>query len=404
MAEYVAPPVEQSASEIYADLVAAMQAAFPGWQPNAASPDTQILLLVATVGASNGQTASSALTAVFRWLGLYLVPGAQPEDAVAATGTVLITFTDTAAHTIDAGTTYGVQLSDRVLGFELVDDLVHASGTATEAGVPVIAAEDGTAGNGQTGALIQVDSLGYVASVVLEAETDGGVDEEDPDVYLDRLRSKLQRQAPRPITRPDFAEFPKDIAGVERAVAIDGYDPADHASYNPDDPATWKERYVTVAAVDAAGEDVETSIRTAIDVMFNGSEALGVVGLREVNFVVVVVAPTYTTIDVNFTFVPWTTWAPADVTDRAEAAVAEYLSPAQWGNPDSFGEGRGWENLTTVTADGLYAVLRGVEGLRNVSALTFRKSAVAFAATPVALNGGYGPVLTRAGTITGTPA
>lgn len=404
MADLVDPnlALATNPSDVFTDLVDGMQAAFPGWEPNPANPDTQLLLLLATLGASLNQTAGSMLTSAFRYFGLYLVPNAQPEDAVPATGTVTITFTDTAAHTIDAGTTYGVQLPDRVLGFEIVDDVTHAAGTDTEAGVDVIAAEAGTDGNGHTGTLIQVDSLGYVESVVLDAATDGGVDEEDDPTYLDRLRAKLQRQAPRPIVRSDFAEFPKDIPGVERALAIDGYDPADHASYDPDDPGTWKERFVTVSAVDDEGEDVGAAVRTEIDAMFNGDVVSGAEGLREVNFVVEVEVPTYTTFDVNFSHTTWPTFAPADVTDEAEAAVAEYLSPANWGNPDSFGEGRAWEQTDELSEDGLYAALRAVPGIRKVTALTFRKGAAAFASTPVALDGAPGPVLTRAGTITGT--
>lgn len=402
MSEYIDPPLEQDPAEILADLVDAMQAAYPGWEPVPSALDYQLLSLVASVGAATNQTASSMLTSAFRWFGLYLVPDAQPEDAVAATGQVTITFTDTAAHTIDAGTTYGVQLADQILGFQLVDDLDHAAGTNTEAGVDVVADTPGTIGNGQTGELVQVDSLGYVESVEFEAATDGGVDAEDDPTYLDRLRGKLRLQAPRPIVPPDFAAFPLDVPGVWRAVAIDGYDPADHASYDPDDPGTWKERYVTVAVIDVDGEDPGAAVRTEVDTLFNGDASAGILAKREVNFVVPVEVPTYTTFDVTWTGVAWPQYAPADVEAAGDAAVSAFLAPSAWGNPGVTGEARGWENVRQLTVDGLYAALRAVPGMRNVSSVTFRKGASAFASTAVTLDGSPGPVLTRPGVISGT--
>lgn len=371
MADFIQAPTEVDPSDTFAQIVASIQTVWPEWQPNLADLDVQLALAVAQLSASDNQAAQAALTSIFRWFGLNLVPGAQPEDAVAASGTVTITLsTNPSGRTVPAGTTYGADVGGDLLGFEIATDAVVAPGVLTAAGVPVIAATEGTIGNGITGTLEQIDVLGYVQSVVLAGPTAGGLDAEDDPTYLDRLRDKLQRQAPRPITPPDFAAFPKDIAGVERATAIDGYDPADHATYDPAVPSTWKERFVTVSAIDVAGEDVGPAIRTAIDVMFNGNPAAGVLGKRETNFVVVVQAPTYTLIDVAFTATSWPTWAPADVQAQATAALQAYLSPAVWGQP-TFGEARAWENVPQVAIDGLYAALRGVEGIRAITALTF---------------------------------
>lgn len=376
MAEYITPdqPGDEFA-EILDTMIASIQATWPDWRPNSANLDYQILYTLAQQAASDRISFSSALTSIFRWFGLNLVPDGQPQAAVAATGTVaVVPGTGADGQTIPAGTTYGIQVAGDVIGFEVASDQTFANPAVTLTGVPVTADRGGTVGNDLSGAMIQVDSLGYVASVTLEDPTSGGVDAEDDPTYLDRLASLLQLQAPRPITPDNFAVMARSyVLGVERAVAIDGYDPNDHATYDPDDPATWKERYVTVSAVDADGADVGSSVRSDIDVLFNGSAALGIRAKREVNFVVAVVASTYTPVSVTWAGVAWPTWAPSDVEAQGNAALAAYLSSAQWGQP-TFGEARAWENTREVTIDGLYAVLRGVEGLRNVTSLTFGES------------------------------
>lgn len=404
MADYLEPPIEGDPTAKYATIVAYLQSVWPGWQPPTghANLDDQIAIAVADLSASDEQTFSAASTDAFRWFGLNLVPDGQPEEAVAATSTVtIVPGTGAALQTIPAGTTYGIAVAGDLVGFEVVSDQTFASPAVNLTAVDVVADRTGTVGNDLTGALQQVDSLGFVASVTFEAPTSGGLDEEPTPTFLDRLRALLQLQAPRPIIPDNFAVMARNIAGVERAVAIDGYDPADHASYDPADPSTWKERFVTVSAIDAAGEDVGATIRGQIDTYFNGDATLGIRGKRETNFKVVVAAPTYTTIDVMWTAVAWPTWAPADVRAAGNAALSSYLSPSIWGQP-TFGEQRGWENLRQVTIDGLYAVLRSVEGLRNVTALTFRIAGGSLAGTPVTLTGSPGPVLTRPGTMTGT--
>jgi hypothetical protein len=375
MADYIEPPLQAEPGVKYEEMVAELQTRWPDWTPADANLEVQILLAVANLSASDEQTASGALTSIFRWFGQNLVPEGQPEEAVAASGTITVTLNENPSGvTIPAGTTYGVDVGEEaLLGFEVVLDQNIAPGVLTATGIPVIAGSEGAIGNDLTGALVQVDTLGFVASVVFDTPTSGGVDAEEDDVYLDRLRSLLQLQAPRPIIPNDFSIMARSVPGVERATTIDGYDPNDHATYNASVPSTWKERVVAVSVIDADGEDPGTTIRTAVDVLFNGSAVLGIPARREVNFVVSVVAPTYTPIDVAFTALAWPTWNPSDVEAAAEAAVTEYLQPYLWGQTGG-SDARGWENAPQVTIDGLYAVLSGVEGLRNVTSLTFGES------------------------------
>ena len=119
---------------------------------------------------------------------------------------------------------------------------------------------------------------------------------------------------PRPILPQDFAVLARDIAGVERATAIDGYNPADQTTNN--------ERMVTVAVVDADGEALNATIKQQVDDYLES--------LREVNFIVHVVDPNYTTIDVTFNVKAIPGYTASELEAATEAAIANYLSPANW--------------------------------------------------------------------------
>jgi hypothetical protein len=161
-------------------------------------------------------------------------------------------------------------------------------------------------------------------------------------------------------------------------------------------PVTNADRAVTIAAVDTEGEPVSSTIKNAVDAYLES--------LREVNFLIYMIDPLYTTIDVNFTAVAKEGWLPADVDAAATQVVTDYLSPDQWGLPDIISIGDvpipGWELKTTVRYLELAAVLDGVAGLDYLTILEFRKGSDAFAKTDIVLSG---PIpLPRSGIIAGT--
>lgn len=154
-------------------------------------------------------------------------------------------------------------------------------------------------------------------------------------------------------------------------------------------------RTVTVAAVDEAG-NAPTGAATAAGTALLEAD-------REVNFLVFVIGPHYTTIDVSFTINVADGFQAADVEERAELAVADFLNPAHWGLPTS-GDQRAWVNEPTVRYNDLAWVIRNVQGVRHLvtGSLQFCVSGGTPAATDVTLDG-VAP-LPRPGTISGATA
>ena len=72
----------------------------------------------------------------------------------------------------------------------------------------------------------------FVDSIALVGATSGGVDEEDEDAYLDRLTEALQLLSFSLITAPDFEKDARAVAGIERALCLPGYNPADGTTNN----------------------------------------------------------------------------------------------------------------------------------------------------------------------------
>lgn len=156
---------------------------------------------------------------------------------------------------------------------------------------------------------------------------------------------------------------------------------------------TGQERAITLAAVDEAGNAPSGGAIAAGQALLEAD--------REVNFVVHVIPPTYTTVDVAYTITIEDGFDPADTNTLAEAAVAAFLNPAGWGIPVS-GDGRNWVDEPTVRYNDLAWVLKSVKGVRHVTALTLGVHGGSLSGADVALTGPA--ALPTAGTLTGTTA
>ena len=223
-----------------------------------------------------------------------------------------------------------------------------------------------------------VDSLAYVTTVVTSGVSAGGSDAESDSAYLDRASAEAQLLTPRPILPRDFAVLASRVPGVQRAVAVSGY--------NPDDGTDNNERYVAVAALDAAGAAVGPSVKTAL----TGYLA----GLREVNFVVKAFDPTLTTVHVAFAVHAATGYNGGDVVTACTAALTGYLDPAVWAGGDQ--SPPAWTaGESTVRYLEVATLLREVPGVAYVAAVQLNG-----ASADVAL-AGKAP-LPQAGTITGS--
>jgi hypothetical protein len=378
---YIALPVTTDADVLAANAMTYLAQQQPGWVAREGHLEVWLIRAFARMCSETAQVAVNVPLAIFQYYGTQLM-NLPPLVGAPATMAATITLTDTQGHLIPAGTTvaYPATGAAAVL-FETVTDTVVAAGSS-QTGVGAVdlqAITAGTAGNGLAAAtLSMVDSLAFVASIVSTGTSSGGVDAEGQTAYLDRLTAELQLMSPRPILPTDFAVLALNQAGVARATALDGYDTIAGTYGNS--------RTVAVAVVDALGNALSTPAMAAI--------AAVLTGLREVNFVVGVMAPAYNLINVTATLVAAKGANQDTVTAAATAALQAYLSPANWGGAPQ------WINTSTVRYLTVAGLLDNVAGVDHITNLTIGVGGGAMSAADATLTG---PIpLTQPGTVTVT--
>lgn len=354
---YIEPEIVTDAEDLAARIYAYIEAAVPGWTPAPGNLETILAEAFSSVAADTRDMAVQVPPAIFRTFGAELV-GIAPEDAAAATATSTWTMIDTSGYTIPAGTQVEIAGPAGGVAFVTVDDVVVPPGSATTSAGEVVleAVEEGADANGLSSTPSLIDTLAYVDSIALVGSTSGGVTAETTDDYLDRLSRELRLMTPRPILPADFAVLARRVDGVERAVAIDGLDPTG--------PTEDNERTVAVAVIDENGNTVSAGVKDDVEELLEA--------MREVNFVVHVMDPTYTTVDVETTVVALDGYDLGDLQTAIEAAIVEYLDPGNWGRPnyreqDSDPE---WTNATVVRLFEVAEVINRVDGVDYVDDLT----------------------------------
>lgn len=229
---YIGLPIETDPERLAEDAFTFIQTHWPGWAPNPANLETWVIEAIARIAAELTTVASSVDESLFRFIGPLV--GVLPIDATPARVGSTWTMVDAAGYTITAGRQVGIRTAgDTLIPFTVFADVVVPAGaTVTADGeVTLIAVDAGAAGSGlgaDEGPIELIDPLAYVASITQEGISTGGVDAETDDAYLSRLRAELQLLAPRPIVPGDFAAMARSIAGVARALALDGYNPAEN--------------------------------------------------------------------------------------------------------------------------------------------------------------------------------
>lgn len=227
MTEYIDIPIDTDPQDILNDAISYLQSVMPGWDPNTPNLDVWILMAVVAGAAEARDVASAVPKSIFRYFGANLA-GVPPIDATPASSTVTFTAVDNAGYTVPAGTLVSIDSGGTPIPFATQLDAVIPPGSTTVTNVQIVAVDAGADGSDLGsigGAITLIDPLSFVSSVTLLAVTTGGVDAESDDDYLDRLAAELSLLAPRPILPDDFAVFARNISGVDRAVAIDGYNP-----------------------------------------------------------------------------------------------------------------------------------------------------------------------------------
>lgn len=389
MPDYVSLPIETDPDALAQSAFDYLEARIPNWAPDDGQLDVWLIAAISRIAAELRDVASDVPTSIFRFFGANII-GLTPEDATPATGQTTWTVRDASGYLIEAGTVVSIRDSlGQDIGFEVLENYeVQVGQTVTNTGgVTIQALEEGAAGSGLVGvptnSVDLVDQLDFVTAITLTGPTTGGIDSESDEDYLARLTGWLQLLAPRPIIASDFAAYAIQVVpGIYRALAIDNFIP----------PANFTaERAVAVIPIDVAGEPVSGGTKTQLDTDLQAR--------RETNFIVNVVDPTYTIIDVSFAAKSFSGYDALDVKARAEAAVAEYLSPANWGLPP-FGDRQGWIAQPVVRRFELSTVINNVEGVDYISTLTLAVPPGALGTSDITMTG-VG-TLPRPGTIVGT--
>jgi uncharacterized phage protein gp47/JayE len=160
-----------------------------------------------------------------------------------------------------------------------------------------------------------LDALLWVAAVDVADPTTGGFDAETPDDYTDKLANLLPAVALRPILPQDFAVLALQLVpGVGRAVVMNLYDPPS---------GTWNNaRTVTLMLTQADGTPCPQTVKDQVAAMLES--------LREVNWVVNIIDPTYQTIAVAYTVTAYSGQDPAAVQASCDTAITSYLQPSNF--------------------------------------------------------------------------
>lgn len=374
--------IETDPEQLKQDVIELLQDRFPGWEPALPNLETWLIEGLAEMTSDLMDLAVAVPEEIMKEYGRTIV-SIPPIEAAPATVTSTWTAVDNAGYTIPAGTQVLIEETGNVKhAFEVVEETDIDPGDTT-ASVLIEAVEYGEQANGLTADPELLDALAFIAGITTADETSGGTDEEDNDVYLDRLAEELTLLAPRPILPGDFEVLARRHTAVWRATALDGYEPVG--------PSSGNDRTISVAVVQEDGTTLSSGEKDEVDALLQAE--------REVNFDIYVIDPTFTAIDVDYEVTAHSGFSAADVETDVTAALEDYLSPANWGkspfqdDADS-GQDRSWLNITVVRYLEVAEVINRVAGVHYIDDLSVEGGTADVNLT------GAAP-LTQAGTITG---
>lgn len=380
MSEPIFPIIETDATELYRVGMERIAELVPGFDTDVvASPEAWLLEAVAEIASEVQATASFVPQNIFRYYGenILNIPLLEGQPATAE---LTVTVGDTLGHTIPEGTTYQLYLDGETsYEFVSIDDVIipNGSNTATFDVVCTTPTEEAN-GAGVAGADL-VDSIPYVTSIAVPTTAADGSSDETEEEYLQRLTDTLQLLSTRPITARDFEISARANFGG-RWLCLDTYD-ADLATWN--NPLT-----VTLVGVKDDGTLFTAGELASVQAFFDLNKLT--------NFVVHVISPSSTAIDVSFTITVEDGADDAITLAAAEANVTTFLSPENWALPMS-GDDVRWERTDAVRYFDLVAVILGTVGVKSLDALTLEGGTA-----DVALPNSW--TLTTPGVITGTVA
>lgn len=374
---YVKFPIESNPILLQQQAFSYIKSRSPTWTEFDGNLDTWIIQVLASQASDLRVLASDVPDAIFRYFGDTIL-GIPPNSATQAIVESTWTAIDDRGYLITAGTLVGIDDGGGAQrGFRVLNDVSILPGlTTTDIGeVSLMATEAGTASTNIGAADIEVeliDPLDFVESVTLAGTSAGGSDAETIDEYTNRLSEFMRSLSTRPILADDYARLAKNQAGVYRAIALDGYNPADDTYFN--------DKMVAIAAVDQFGLDLPDETKENLDTLMQG--------MREVNFVINIIDASRTTIDVNFEAKAIQGYSTTEVEAACIADVTDYLRPANWGFDKSIltsgtsstwaiitqGAARSWTENQFIYYNEVMAVLSDVRGVDHVVDMTMNRA------------------------------
>lgn len=378
MGKYIVVPLKRDPVEAEEQFDGVMQAAYPSWSPEGMDFTTEFRSAVSVLYADVAELATRMGEEVFRYYGRG-VAALPPTEETLAFGTATFTAQDASGpYVVPEGLEFtGRSPLGEALAFRTIAEAIVPNG-ATTVSVAIEATLEGADYNGVTGAGEFSEYVDYLTAVVFDAPTSGGEDREGDEPFLDRLGDELEIQSARPI-KPWHFEVLARRFGAHRATAINGLDPIANTTGNA---AT-----MTVAMVDEAGQALPGGDMTSI--------AAQLQEMREVGWSVFAIGPTFRTIGVAYAATSYPDADPATVKIAADAAVADYLNAATYGQREDTGESREWLNEPTVRFLEIAERLQRVEGLRFVDSVLIgrvRNAVTGVASTDLFTATGHGYV------------
>ena len=311
---YIAPDVETDQAAIQEQVFDNLATRAPGWQ--AADGNLEVWLTEAwsESAAEIRALARDVPGSIFTTYGTEVL-GITPGLALPATGMATFIANDSQGYTLDVGTQFAVARSgDDLVAFATTQEAVIAPGATEAFNVPFAAVLVGADGNGLQGDGQMLDPVTWVDTVTVTVPTAAGADAETPDTYLDRLSVLLRMVALRPVLPQDFAILALQVPGVGRAISMNLFDPA---------TGTWDNaRTVTLILAQADGTPCPSDVKAQVVTMIES--------LREVNWIINVIDPSYTPVDVDYDVVAFAGQQGSQVQSACNEALSAYLSPANY--------------------------------------------------------------------------
>lgn len=348
------PPFDDDQDAVTDRILDGLISRIPGYEPVEGDPSVALAEEIGRETAITNGAARDLVDVAFAGIGetVFGLPA-----LLGAQASVLVELSVTGAGAvIPAGfTVVGTNPEGTQVAFQLNAQVIADAATVD---VTLLARDVGAAGNAiPPGPLTVVTATASVSGAAALGASDGGVDAETLEEYLDRLIDYIATLRPGGVRAEDLATLARNVTGVHRALGVDLYDASTGTA--------GVERTASVFPVDVDGEPVSDAVKAAVEAVLEN--------VREVNFNVHVADPTYTPVAVDFTAVAEAGADPVAVQANVHAALASFLSPALWGT--SLTDPASWSPIDTVRYLDLARVAGSAEGVAYLSALTLNGGA-----------------------------